>query len=202
MQHFEYSRESEGSETAIAVYNDSIGTESSRLLGIMVSNRKCYLYRKLLPYIIRIKLRFDKDNDSKAIHTIRSGAYRILSKIHKNQDKNTRIYPFSEMVDMVGIENGDKITETGFIPIKSHEMRTIVIPKDNFLKAVKNRLMRDKKALKRFVDKKPVYIYFLYQTMGGKIKEFVIETNYQDTLGKDLKIADLANTLKAQEIYK
>lgn len=103
---------------------------------------------------------------------------------------------------MVNIQNGDEITETGFIPIKSHEMRTIVIPKDHFLDAVRNRLMLNHKALKRFVNKKPVYIYFIYQTMSGTVKEFVLETDYQDALGEDLDIEALANTLAAQEQCK
>lgn len=198
-QSFEYSSGSNDFETAIVVYNDSVGTEASQLLGIMVTNRKFYLYRKLLPYIIRTKLRFYKDNNSKTIHTTKSWVYHILSKNFKSQDEDKGIYPYLEMVN---IQNGDEITETGFIPIKSHEMRTIVIPKDHFLDAVRNRLMRNHKALKRFVNKKPVYIYFIYQTMSGTVKEFVLETDYQDALGEDLDIEALANTLAAQEQCK
>mgnify|MGYP003366075545 CR=1 FL=1 len=54
-QSFEYSSAGHDFETAISVYNDSVGTEASKLLGIMVTEKKSYLYRRLLPYIIRIK---------------------------------------------------------------------------------------------------------------------------------------------------
>ncbi|MGA3473147.1 hypothetical protein ACA578_16630 [Lactiplantibacillus plantarum] len=49
------------------------------------------------------------------------------------------------------------------------------------------------------LNKKPVYIYFICQTMSGTVKEFVLETDYQDALGKDLDIEALANTLAAQD---
>lgn len=47
-----------------------------------------------------------------------------------------------------------------------------------------------------------IYIYFIYQTMSGTVKEFVLETDYQDALGEDLDIEALANTLAAQDKYK
>lgn len=206
-QSFEYSSGSNNFETAIFLYNDSLGTEASELLGIMVTDKKFYLYRKLLPYSIRMKLRFDKDNNSKTTHATKSWAYRIFllcvnkikSKSFKKQYEDKGLYPYLQMVNL---QNGDEIAETGFIPIKSHEMRTIVIPKSQFSAAVKNRLMFNYKALKRFVNKKPVYIYFIYQTMSGTVKEFVLETDYQDALGEDLDIEDLENTLAAQDKYK
>ncbi|MCT3446762.1 hypothetical protein EFQ36_00215 [Limosilactobacillus fermentum] len=176
-QSFEYSSENNNFETAISIYNDSLGTEASKLLGIMVTDKKFYLYRKLMPYIIRVKLRLN----------------------YKKQYEDKGLYPYLQMVN---IQNGDEIASTGFIPVKSHEMRTIVIPKGRFLKAVKNRLMLNYKALKRFVNKKPVYIYFIYQTMSGTVKEFVLETDYQDALGKDLDREALENTLAAQDKYK
>lgn len=85
-----------------------------------------------------------------------------------------------------------------FVPIKSHETRIIVIPQAHFLDAVRNRLILNQKALKRFVNKKPIYIYFIYQTMSGTVKDFAIETDYQDALGKDLNIEALAQTLTEQ----
>ena len=125
----------------------------------MVTDKKFYLYRKLLPYIIRVKLRLCKDINSKTTHTTRSWTYRLFllfidkikSKNYKKQYEDKDLYPYLQMVN---IQNGDEITETGFIPIKSHEMRTIVIPKDHFLDAVRNRLMCNHKALKRFVNKR------------------------------------------------
>ncbi|QHM44906.1 hypothetical protein C7M38_03076 (plasmid) [Lactiplantibacillus plantarum] len=77
-QSFEYSSGSNNFETAIFLYNDSLGTEASELLGIMVTDKKFYLYRKLLPYIIRVKLRLCKDSNSKTTHTTRSWAYRLF----------------------------------------------------------------------------------------------------------------------------
>ncbi len=44
--------------------------------------------------------------------------------------------------------------------------------------------MLNHKVLKQFVNKKSVYIYFIYQTMSGTVKELVLETDYQDDLGK------------------
>ncbi|WP_259681116.1 hypothetical protein [Limosilactobacillus fermentum] len=160
-----------------------------------------------MPYIIRVKLRLCKDSNSKTTHTTRSWTYRLFllfidkikSKNYKKQYEDKGLYPYLQMVN---IQNGDEIAATGFIPVKSHEMRTIVIPKGRFLNAVKNRLMLNYKALKRFVNKKPVYIYFIYQTMSGTVKEFVLETDYQDALGEDLDIEALANTLAAQDKYK
>lgn len=206
-QSFEYSSGSNNFETAIFLYNDSLGTEASELLGIMVTDKKFYLYRKLLPYIIRMKLRFDKDNNSKTTHATKSWAYRIFllcvdkikSKSFKKQYEDKGLYPYLQMVNP---QNGDEIAETGFIPIKSHEMRTIVIPKSHFSDAVKNRLMSNYKALKRFVNKKPVYIYFIYQTMSGTVKEFIVETDYQDALGNDLDIKDLSKIFAVQKKIK
>ncbi len=43
------------------------------------------------------------------------------------------------------------------------------------------------------------YRICLCQTMSGTVKEFVLETDYQDALGKDLDIEALANTLAAQD---
>lgn len=206
-QSFEYSSGNNNFETAISIYNDSLGTEASQLLGIMVTDKKFYLYRKLLPYIIRVKLRLCKDSNSKTTHTTRSWTYRLFllfidkikSKNYKKQYEDKDLYPYLQMVN---IQNGDEIAATGFIPIKSHEMRTIVIPKRRFLDAVRNRLTSNYKALKRFVNKKPVYIYFIYQTMSGTVKEFVVETDYQDSLGKDLDMEYLTKILAVQDKYK
>lgn len=208
-QSFEYSSGNNNFETdiSISIYNDSLGTEASQLLGIMVTDKKFYLYRKLLPYIIRVKLRLWKDSNSKTTHTTRSGTYRLFlsfidkikSKNYKKQYEDKGLYHY---LHMVNIQNGDEIAATGFIPIKSHEMRTIVIPKERFLAAVKNRLTFNYKALKRFVNKKPVYIYFIYQTMSGTVKEFVVETDYQDSLGKDLDMEELKRTYVAQNKFR
>ncbi|CDN29057.1 hypothetical protein QMG96_16015 (plasmid) [Lactiplantibacillus plantarum] len=124
---------------------------------------------------------------------------KIKSKNYKKQYEDKDLYPYLQMVN---IQNGDEIAATGFIPIKSHEMRTIVIPKGRFLDAVKNRLTSNYKALKRFVNKNPVYIYFIYQTMSGTVKEFVVETDYQDSLGKDLDMEYLTKILAVQDKYK
>lgn len=188
MQSFEYSSESDPLKTNIVVYNNSIGTEASRFIGIMVTDRQFYLYRRLLAYVIS----FDKSNN-RTIYPKKSRTYHILSKILKYED--TQIYPYREMLNC---QNSDELVKTGFTPIKSHEMRTIVISKNNFLCAFKNRLMSNNKVLMRFINEKPVYIYFIYQTLNGKIKEFVLKTDYQDALGKDLDMEELKRTYVAQ----
>ena len=107
-QSFEYSSAGHNFDTAISVYNDSLGTETSKLLGIMVTDKKFYLYRKLLPYIIRMKIRFYNDTNSKNACRTTSRVYRIFllclnaikPEIFKNQDENVGLYPYIEMVNI------------------------------------------------------------------------------------------------------
>ena len=47
-----------------------------------------------------------------------------------------------------------------------------------------------------------IYIYSIYQTMSGTVKEFVVETDYQDSLGKDLDMEYLTKILDVQDKYK
>ena len=91
------------------------------------------------------------------------------------------------------------ILEREKVYLKAYQTLTEVqAAKGRFLDAFKNRLILNQKALKRFVNKKPIYIYFIYQTMSGTVKDFVIETDYQDALGKNLNIKALAQTLTEQ----
>ncbi len=89
---------------------------------------------------------------------------------------------------MVNIQKEEERQKTDFIAIKSHEMRPIVIEPKEFLDHVKQRLTCNHRELKHFTNKKPIFIYFIYQTIGGKIKVFGLKVHYHDPIGRNLDI--------------
>lgn len=170
LQQFEYSSPTHDFKTTITVYNDSLGTESSRFMGILVTTKKNYCYRKmLLPWLIK--------------HT-------------KYADK---IFPYDQMID---IQDDKERQKLNFFSIKSHEVRPIVIDRKEFLNHIDQRLSDNRRALKNFVNRKPVYMYFMHQTIAGKIKVFGLKIDYQDPIGKDLDMEKLKNNLNSNSINK
>jgi hypothetical protein len=101
----------------------------------------------------------------------------------KHTKYDDEIYSYEMMVD---IQKNEERQKTDFVAIKSHEMRIISIDKGVFLEAVKQRLINNREALRDFVNRRPIFIYFIHQTIGGKIKVFCLTVYYWDQIGKDI----------------
>ncbi|MGZ0910402.1 hypothetical protein ACVXZW_07170 [Lacticaseibacillus paracasei] len=110
-----------------------------------------------------------------------------------------KIFPYDQMID---IQDDKERQKLNFFSIKSHEVRPIVIDRKEFLNHIDQRLSDNRRALKNFVNRKPVYMYFMHQTIAGKIKVFGLKIDYQDPIGKDLDMEKLKNNLNSNSINK
>lgn len=95
-------------------------------------------------------------------------------------------------------KNSETIKQADFIYVKSHEMKEIVINKNDFLKAVKLNLKFNIRALRKFTKKEPVYVCVVHETINGNIKIFGVKFNSTDCLGNEFNIEEYQIILEYQ----
>lgn len=109
--------------------------------------------------------------------------------------KHVKIFPYFYMLNK---QNDEKVRQSDYMPLKSHNIRNIYINRNDFLKAVRNRLYDDYNALERFCRDKPIYIHFVYEKLSGKTKILTVKVVNNDSLGRDLDKKTCQQVYQAQ----